>query len=203
MPCPLVRGSGSIARDHHAGDSGGDQGVGAGRRAAVVRARLEADVGGGTRGVARRRQGDHLGVRQSRALVPALADDGPVAHEHAPDHRVRRRRAGAQLGQLEAAFQVPEILRAHGQMVDSMGCVDAGRRMGRAGRREAASLGLQRSERIPRFTQIADGAEQAGHVLVKDDRGVQRVPDQIRRRAAHGINHQTRLWPAASVTSSR
>jgi hypothetical protein len=106
-------GVGVDRRDHHAGDPGRDQGVGAGRRAAVVRARLEAGVGGGTGGVARRREGVHLGVRRSRALVPALADDGPVAHQHAPDHRVRRCGAGAQLGQLEAPLQVPEILRAH------------------------------------------------------------------------------------------
>src|SRR6476661_3345542 len=35
-----------------------------------------------------------------------------------------------------------------------------------------------------RFTQIADGAGQAGIVLAKDDRGVQRVPDL---GASHGL----------------
>src|SRR6476469_10952066 len=35
-------------------------------------------------------------------------------------------------------------------------------------------------------------AGQAEIVLVKDDRGVQRVPDQIQRRVVHGLNHLTR-----------
>ena len=44
-------------------------------------------------------------------------------------------------------------------MVDSTGCVDAGRRMGRAGRRERPMGRLD-------------------DVLAEDDRGVRRVPDQ-------------------------
>jgi len=35
-------------------------------------------------------------------------------------------------------------------------------------------------------------AGQAEIVLVKDDRGVRRVPDQIQRRVVHGLNHLTR-----------
>src|SRR4029079_312367 len=38
-------------------------------------------------------------------------------------------------------------------------------------------------------------AGQAEIVLVKDDRGVQRVPDQIQRRVVHGLNHLTRSLP--------
>ena len=44
-------------------------------------------------------------------------------------------------------------------MVDSTGCVDAGRRMGRVGRRERPQGRLD-------------------DVLAKDDRGVRRAPDQ-------------------------
>jgi hypothetical protein len=44
-------------------------------------------------------------------------------------------------------------------MVDSMGYVDAGRRMGRVGRRERPQGRLD-------------------DVLAEDDRGIQRVPDQ-------------------------
>ncbi len=71
--------------DDDAADAGGDQRVGAGRRAAVVRARLERDVDGRAAHVvaARRRvaQGHDLGVRAAGLLRVAAAE-----------HACRRRR---------------------------------------------------------------------------------------------------------------
>jgi hypothetical protein len=67
----------------------------------VVRARLLRHVerraagaltGGGERA--------HLGVRAPRALVPALADDLAVTHDHGADDRVRIRRPAAALREL-------------------------------------------------------------------------------------------------------
>ena len=92
-----------------AGDAGGDQRVGARRRAAVVAARLEVDVDGRPAGVARGPQRRHLGVVAARPLVPALADDDAVADDHRAHHRVRRRGAPPVLGELGAAVQLSAV----------------------------------------------------------------------------------------------
>ncbi len=76
-----------IARgDHHARHAGGDQGVGAGRGAAMVAAGLQRDVDGGA---ARRRAGhgecQRLGMRPSARRGDGAADHAPGAHHHAAD----------------------------------------------------------------------------------------------------------------------
>ena len=60
-----------------------------GGRAAVVRAGLQrADHRRAAGRVAGRREGHRLGVRQPRALVPALRDDPPAAQHHRAHQRV-------------------------------------------------------------------------------------------------------------------
>ena len=62
--------------DHDARDAGGEQGVDARRGAAMVGARLEADIGGGAGGVvAGGGQSEGFGVWLAGAQVKALADD--------------------------------------------------------------------------------------------------------------------------------
>ena len=83
-------GIGVDERDDDARDARVEQRLGAGRRAALVRARLERDVRGGAPGAgAGRRQRADLGVRAARWLGGALADDGPVRRDdHAAHPRV-------------------------------------------------------------------------------------------------------------------
>ena len=72
-------------------DARADQRFGAGRCLAVVRAGLERHVGGRTlRLVTGGLQGDDLGVRLTRALVPPFADHRRIADQHAAHHRVGR-----------------------------------------------------------------------------------------------------------------
>ena len=82
--------------DDDAADAGGDERVGARRRAAVVRARLERDVDGRAADVDAARGGvaqrHHLGVRAAGFLRVAAADDAAVgADDDAADARVRVR----------------------------------------------------------------------------------------------------------------
>src|SRR5512133_1158400 len=83
-------------------DAGIENRLGAGRRAAVVRAGLHRHVERCAAGaLSGRLQGDDLAVRPSLALVPALADDLPVADDDGPDHGVRVGRAAPALGELK------------------------------------------------------------------------------------------------------
>ena len=67
-----------------------DERVRAGRRAPVVRARLEGDVErGAAHPPAGGAQGLDLGVRRAGAAVEALADDAPAAREDGAHRRVR------------------------------------------------------------------------------------------------------------------
>ena len=84
-----------------------DERVGARRRRAVVGTRLHRHVQRrAARAPARRLQRDDLGVRAALPLVPALADDLAVAHEHGADDRIRMCRAAPSLGELERTFDV-------------------------------------------------------------------------------------------------
>ncbi len=97
-------------RRHDAGDSGRDDGVGARRRAALVRARLERDVERRAAGLlARRLERDHLGVRPAGPLVPALADNLAVGDDDRADDRVRMRRSAPTLGELERMLEVVAV----------------------------------------------------------------------------------------------
>ncbi len=91
----------------------GDERVGAGAGTAGVGAGFEGDVGGGAGGaVARLLERGDLGVRATRTFVPALADDLPVAHEHAADQGVGRDRATPTLRQRERAVEPHLVLLA-------------------------------------------------------------------------------------------
>src|SRR5262249_47570706 len=83
-----------------------DEGIRTRGRAAMMRARFHRHV--------RRRavcawtcelQRDRLCMRTARLLVPRLADDLAVVHEHAADDRIRMCRAAPALGQLERSFE--------------------------------------------------------------------------------------------------
>ena len=98
-------------RHHHPADAGGDERVGAGRRAAVVRAGLEADDDGGAAHVGAARGGvaqrHHLGMRPAGFLGVAAADDAAVAvDDDAADARIG-------IGQADRLFGERERL-AHG-----------------------------------------------------------------------------------------
>jgi hypothetical protein len=97
-------------RRHDAGHAGVDQGVRARRRAAMVAARLQADVDGRAGGVARGAKRSRLGMHPARSLVPALAEHAPVPHDDRSDDRVGRGRAAAALGQLETAVEVSQVV---------------------------------------------------------------------------------------------
>ena len=80
---------GVAAGDDGAGNTGGDERVGAGRGAAMMGAGFEGDVGGGaTGGIARCAQGVYFGVWFAGILVPAFADGNVVFDEDAADARI-------------------------------------------------------------------------------------------------------------------
>jgi hypothetical protein len=91
--------------DDDAGDTGGDQRVGAGTGAPGVRARLQGDDGGATASpLAGPGEGDDLGVRSAGGLRRALPHHGPVGGEdHGPDSGVRARRTEDGRAQLAGA----------------------------------------------------------------------------------------------------
>src|ERR1019366_3502268 len=98
-------------RGDHARDAGPDQGLIARRRAAVVVARLERNIGGGAaRAVPRCFQRIHFGVRAAGALVPAFADHRAVAHDHATDARIGRSRIQPALRELQRLRHVTMIV---------------------------------------------------------------------------------------------
>ena len=93
--------------DDDARDPGVDHGVGAGRRAAVVGARLERHVEGrAARGVSGLLERDRLGVADSVVLVPALPHDLAVAHDDGADEGMVAGLAPPALGQLERPLEV-------------------------------------------------------------------------------------------------
>ena len=104
-------------RSHHARDAGLDDRVGARRRAAEMRARLERDVQRrAARPLARLLERRNLGVRRAVSGVPPFADDLAPAHQHRPDQRMRAFDLPASpLGErkrpLEAHFSAPTSRR--------------------------------------------------------------------------------------------
>ena len=79
-----------------------DQRIGAGRRAALMRARFECDV---ERGSARLRasffERDHFGVLGLRVGVKSAPDDLAVLHQYGADGRIRAGAAQALAGQFQ------------------------------------------------------------------------------------------------------
>ena len=85
---------GIFQRRHHARDAGLDDGVGAGRRLALMRARLERHVHrGALRGFLGVPQRLDLGMRAAAGLRPAAAKDDAVLHDHRADRRIGPGRA--------------------------------------------------------------------------------------------------------------
>ena len=75
---------------HHAPDTGLDQRFGTGRRAPVMAAGFEGDVGGGTAGaLAGLTQRMDFGMWLAGAYVPAFADQLAIGDDDATDPRVR------------------------------------------------------------------------------------------------------------------
>ena len=110
-PRPSTCGLGSpraiTARAH----SGGHQRIRAGRRLAVVAARLEGAVerraSGALAGLGERHG---LGVRLSRRQVPPAADDFSVAHQDGAHQGVGMRAAAASLGQGERLVHIQFVV---------------------------------------------------------------------------------------------
>ena len=99
------------AGDDGTGDARGNQRVGAGRGASLVRAGLKGDVGGGAACfLARFSQRVGFGVRFARADVPAFADGFVAFDEDAADARVRRGGEDAALCQFKRALHPAGIL---------------------------------------------------------------------------------------------
>ena len=70
----------------------------------MMAAGLERDVGrGAARAFARGADGDGLGMRFARALMPAFADDFLVARQHRADARIGMRAVQAAFRELERA----------------------------------------------------------------------------------------------------
>ena len=102
---------GVAAGDDDAGDASGNQRVGTGRGAALMRAGFEADVGGGaTGGGARFAQGVRFGVRLTGADVKAFADGFTAFDDHAADTRVRCGGEDALSCQFEGGLHPGDVL---------------------------------------------------------------------------------------------
>src|SRR6185503_6644652 len=100
---------------HYPRHSGVPDGPCAGRRPAVVVARLERDVeGGAARALARRRQRHDLGMGAARLGVKALAHDLAVADHHRAHHRIRRGQPAAPLRERERALHERQVLQGVG-----------------------------------------------------------------------------------------
>ncbi len=101
-------GVGVEHRRDHAAHAGGQEGLGARRRPPVVVAGLQRAVDGRVArpltGVGER---DHLGVRASGALVPALPHDPAVAHDDGADEGVWGHEATAPIGELQRSPHEP------------------------------------------------------------------------------------------------
>ena len=213
-------------RHHHPADTGGDERLGAGRRAAVVRAGLEADDDGGAahidtaaRGVAQRH---HLGMRATRFLGVAAADDTAAAvDDDAADprigigeaHRLLRKRERLAHGFSEGAW-IGSGRRRVVQGVCRVGSglmwqrAEAGRKQarfarGRAGLLAAHDQEILRQERagdvdiVQRMLDVR--IDRAGAVAVRDVAADAAVAAAVADRPARG---QDRAPPRPAAVGS-
>jgi hypothetical protein len=91
-------------------DARGDDGVGAGRRFAVMRARLERDVKRRpASGRACASQSFDLGMRPPAGLCPAAADDHPILDDHRADRRIGPRASQAPPAQRQRKRHVASV----------------------------------------------------------------------------------------------
>ena len=103
---------------HHARHAGRNQGVGAGRRAALVGARLQVQVErGAARLLAGLRQRDHLGVLDAGVGVEAAAHHFAIAHQHGAHHGIRAGQRPALARQVE---RFAHVCGVHFSNSDSM-----------------------------------------------------------------------------------
>ncbi len=90
-----VAGHLGVRIDHRGNDfryAGGNQRIDTGRRPALVRARLQRDIDGGTlRLVARMLERRDLGMRLAGLAMPALTDNLTVFYNNAADAWIRMR----------------------------------------------------------------------------------------------------------------
>jgi hypothetical protein len=102
---------GVVGGQHHAPDPRLQDRVGAGRRLALVAARLERHVEGRAAEVLQPAGLDRvdLGVRAAVLLVPALAEDLAVAGDHRAHHRVRPDRARALARELDRSLEMSSV----------------------------------------------------------------------------------------------
>ena len=180
-PRPAISGLGSSMAHTTRRDAGGDDGVGAGRRAAVMRAGLERDVHGlAARPRAGARQRVRLRVRPAALLRPAARDhlagrlvgddgaDGRIgrgAAEHAPRHAQRQLH--------EAAVRVGGGgvgVTGHRRSVLPVGRLD-GARLGRAPVVLAGRGAARRSRPAPRGSRPPRGSRDRPRQSARRRRG--------------------------------
>ena len=109
-PAPTDLRIGVLRGHHHARHAGLDQRIGARRRAPVVAAGLERDIGRrAASALARCAQCVHFGMRLAGTLVPALADDFVAVRDHAADARIGLRGEQTLLGQAQRTRHVTMV----------------------------------------------------------------------------------------------
>ncbi len=118
-PLSTHLGVGVFERGHDAAYARGDQRVAAGRRAAVVSAGLQCDVGGGAADVSasigRIAQGHHLGVSLAGGLGMAAADHLVFAvDDHAADAGIGVGQAYSVMGQGQGVAHGAQIVKVMG-----------------------------------------------------------------------------------------
>ena len=107
---PGDRFEGINGRHHHAGNAGLDQGIGAGRRAPVVRARLQAHVSGRPAGCRPGRgQSKDFGVGKTGARVKPLAQHAIIERDHAADAGIGLAGVKTLGGEIKRALHVPLV----------------------------------------------------------------------------------------------
>jgi hypothetical protein len=102
-----------IGIDHGADDpchTGTDQGIGTGWRAPLMRARLQGHIDRGTAGLLTGlSQGQGFSMRLTGAMMPALADDSPIAHQHTADTRIGICGIASALGQPDGMRHIERV----------------------------------------------------------------------------------------------
>ncbi len=124
LPCHF--GIGVFERRHHARNAGGNDGVGAGRRFAVMRAGLERDIQCRANcRLTRAAQRLDLGMRPAAGLRPAAADNHAILDDDRADRRIGP--GAAKPAPAEAQSQRHETLSsrcANDQSRDKLECMN-------------------------------------------------------------------------------
>ena len=157
----------------HAAHAGIDEGLGAGRRAPPVGARLERDIEvGALGGGARLPERHNLGVGLPGGLRGALAEDASVLHEHRADRWVRVRAAHRGARQLDRSTHVRHF--GHATPPSSS-------RRRRGPRRSPIGL-TRRLNQGPGILHLDPAAREAAYIVGCDYRGSRLSRMSSRRR---------------------